>query len=196
MGSKASKPVQSATRKFPARPQGAAMRPPPPPPPQQQQQPPPPPRARPAAPRASAVKDDAIRQDGSDPDLNAQRDRGYGRRLAQMGVATPSPTLSNSSTAASPPPPAPGPQYPTATTAPQNRTLGALAARERLEARARAEEDRGSGAPRSLVDVQTLSQVVRMRAMGASDADVERRFRLVPGVVGKLGMRGVVAPVG
>ncbi|KAI0390294.1 hypothetical protein F5Y17DRAFT_72315 [Xylariaceae sp. FL0594] len=113
MGAKASKPAQTAARKFPTRAPGSAV----------------PPSARAAAPRPGAgagsqaqaarggaprdVKDDAIHKDGSDPDfdLNALADKGYAERLRQMGVATPYPTLSNSSTAgpyANPTPSTPG----------------------------------------------------------------------------------------
>ncbi|KAI0198378.1 hypothetical protein F4808DRAFT_462846 [Astrocystis sublimbata] len=100
MGAKASKPAQAASRKFPTRAPGSAV--PPPPPPTSG-----PGYAARAGRQAGAksAKDDAIRRDGQDPDLdpshdlNASTNAPYAERLRKMGVATPFPTLSKSSTA-------------------------------------------------------------------------------------------------
>ncbi|KAK7983911.1 hypothetical protein PG989_011313 [Apiospora arundinis] len=102
MGSKASKPAQAATRKFPSRAPGSA------PPPTSFSRPAEAPRntataqsssgdRRRAAPKASLNKDDAIRRDAMDP--NPITDAAFSQRLRQMGIATPNPTMSNSSTA-------------------------------------------------------------------------------------------------
>ncbi|KAI0596570.1 hypothetical protein F4775DRAFT_564326 [Biscogniauxia sp. FL1348] len=198
MGSKASKPVQTATRKFPSRSPGSAV--PPPPPPRSS------PRSSP--PQASFAKDDAIRADSLDPDFDADTltsNPAFSQRLRQMGVATPHPTLSHSSTVASPPfPPNSNlstphqplnqqQQYPAYQ--PQNRTLNALEARAAVQLRARAQsEDPRAG--RELVDAGTLKQALMMRAHGVAATDIERRLRLKNGVVGRLGPEGVVGLVG
>ncbi|KAI0452531.1 hypothetical protein F5B21DRAFT_334405 [Xylaria acuta] len=90
MGAKASKPAQAASRKFPTRAPGSAVPP---------RGPGPGAAARRAEPKG--VKDEAIRADGRDPDLDldASTNPAYSERLRKMGVATPFPTLSNSSTA-------------------------------------------------------------------------------------------------
>ncbi|KAI1500248.1 hypothetical protein F5X99DRAFT_386933 [Biscogniauxia marginata] len=183
MGSKASKPVQTATRKFPSRSPGGAVPPRPPP-------------------RTSFAKDDAIKADGLDPDTDTDplTNPAFSQRLRQMGVATPNPTLSRSSTAAAPGPGSPGSparhqRAPGGYPAPsQNRTLSALEARERLQRQAQAEfEDPTRG--REFLDVGTLRQILVMRAQGGAPADIEKRLRLKSGVVGRLGPQGIVLPV-
>ncbi|KAI1492599.1 hypothetical protein F5X96DRAFT_625875 [Biscogniauxia mediterranea] len=198
MGSKASKPVETVTRKFPSRSPGSAV--PPPPPPRSS------PRSSP--PKASFAKDDAIKADSLDPDFDADpqtSNPAFSQRLRQMGVVTPHPTLSHSSTVASPPPFPPNTnastshqplnqqqQYPAYQ--PQNRTLSALEARAAIQLRARAQsEDPRAG--RELVDAGTLKQALMMRARGAAAADIERRLRLKEGVVRRLGPEGVVGLV-
>ncbi|KAI0976862.1 hypothetical protein F4678DRAFT_127058 [Xylaria arbuscula] len=213
MGAKASKPAQTASRKFPTRAPGGAV----------------PPRAtggaanaRRAEPRT--VKDEAIRSDGRDPDLDldASTNPAYSERLRKMGVATPFPTLSNSSTAGpfsapsgsspstytqtssslSPPSRAPSRSQPpntTNTTAfypppAQNRTLNALEARRQLQARAEAEfEDPSRG--REFLDAGTLRRALLLQNRGASAADIEARLKLKSGVAARLGPRGVIVPV-
>ncbi|KAI1392766.1 uncharacterized protein F4822DRAFT_140094 [Hypoxylon trugodes] len=187
MGAKASKPAQSATRKFPTRTPGTAA--------------PPHARSRPAAqrssePRASFTKDDTIKADGADPDPNPVTNAAFSQRLKQMGVATPNPTLSNSSTATpypefTGPGPHSGPNFPAAA---QNPTLSALDARQRLQDRADIEfENIGQG--REFLDVGTLRQMLIMQAQGSPAGDIERRLRLKSGVVGRLGPRGVTLPL-
>ncbi|KAI0882161.1 uncharacterized protein GGS22DRAFT_191332 [Annulohypoxylon maeteangense] len=187
MGAKASKPVQSATRKFPTRAPGNAA----------------PPHTRPqpstqsrSEPRASYAKDDAIKRDSIDPDPNPSTNAAFSQRLKQMGVATPNPTLSNSSTASSYPGfPEQKPGAPSFAPLSQNRTLSALEARQRLQERAQAEyEDRSKGS--EFLDVGTLTQVLIMQGRGVPHADIEKRFRLKSGVVERLGPKGVTVPYG
>ncbi|KAI0855875.1 hypothetical protein F4860DRAFT_494864 [Xylaria cubensis] len=205
MGAKASKPAQAASRKFPTRTPGSAV----------------PPRApggaaRQAAPRG--IKDEAIRADGRDPDLDldASTDAVYSERLRKMGVATPFPTLSNSSTAgpfSSPsssstytetssslsPPKARSPNT-TSTTAfypppARNRTLNALEARRDLQARAEAEfEDASRG--REFLDAGLLRKALVLLNSGVEARDIEAKLKLKSGVVARLGPRGLAVPVG
>lgn len=139
----------------------------------------------------------AIKRDSIDPDPNPLTNAAFSQRLKQMGVATPNPTLSNSSTASPYPvfPGDPGPRgpsnYPAAA---QNRTLGVLEARQRLQDQATLEfEQPGRG--REFLDVGTLKQMLMMQARGSAPADIEKRLRLKSGVVGRLGPRGVTLPV-
>ncbi|KAI0178816.1 hypothetical protein GGR52DRAFT_274829 [Hypoxylon sp. FL1284] len=187
MGAKASKPAQTATRRFPTRAPGSAA---------------PPHQARPARPsaqrsseppRASFAKDDAIRADGADPDPNPLTDAAFSRRLQQMGVATPNPTLSNSSTA-SPNNQRPAGAAPAFPEPAQNPTLSALEARRRLQERAEAEFEK-PGVAREFLDVGTLSHALALQARGTPAPDIESRLRLKTGVVGRLGPRGVTVPV-
>ncbi|KAK5631575.1 hypothetical protein RRF57_007289 [Xylaria bambusicola] len=172
MGAKASKPARTASRKFPTRAPGNAVPP----------RPTGVPHAKQAEPRT--VKDEAIRSDGRDPDLDldASANPAYSERLRQMGVATPFPTLSNSSTVGpfsspspstytqtssslSPPSQTPSRSSPpnTTTTTPfypppsQNRTLNALEARRELQARAD-EEFQDPSRGREFLDVGTLGR--------------------------------------
>ncbi|KAI5922103.1 hypothetical protein F4810DRAFT_675509 [Camillea tinctor] len=194
MGSKASKPVQTATRKFPSRSPGSPV----PPAPLR-----PSPRSSPRSPepQTSFTKDDAIQADSLDPDFDTDpltSNPAFSQRLRQMGVANPHPTLSHSSTVAprpahspAPGPPNPNTHYPEHRQQNQNRTLNALEARAAIQLRARAEsEDPRAG--RELVDVGILKQVLQMRARGAAPADIERKLRLKQGVVRRLGPESVV----
>ncbi|KAI1137107.1 hypothetical protein F5Y05DRAFT_388081 [Hypoxylon sp. FL0543] len=186
MGAKASKPAQTAARKFPSRAPGSAA--------------PPHARASPAAqrnsgPQASSVKDDVIRADGADPDPNPMTNPAFSQRLKQMGVATPNPTLSNSSTA-SPYPvfPDQGPQQPNYPSPAQNPTLSALEARQRLQEAAQLEFER-PGQGKEFLDVGILKQILIMQARGTPAPDIEKRLRLKTGVVDILGPKGVTQPV-
>ncbi|KAK8064941.1 hypothetical protein PG994_007579 [Apiospora phragmitis] len=197
MGSKASKPAQAATRKFPSRAPGSA------PPPTSFSRPAEAPRnptakggssaRRAAAPQASLDKDDAIRQDAMDP--NPITDAAFSQRLRQMGIATPNPTMSNSSTAS----PVAGPSsshtnvshnsYPRP---PQNTTLNALDARRRLQ-EAVDVQSQNPLAGREYVDVGVLRQILVMRDHGYAAPDIEKRLRLKSGVVARVGPPGVIA---
>ncbi|KAI0384144.1 hypothetical protein F5Y04DRAFT_278146 [Hypomontagnella monticulosa] len=189
MGARASKPAQSATRKFPTRAPGSAA------PPHAQQRPSAQPRSKP---QASFTKDDAVKADSIDPDPNPLTNAAFSERLKQMGVATPNPTLSNSSTAipyAGSPEHGPAPQAPSFPPASQNRTLSALEARQRLQERAQFEfENMAQG--KEFIDIGTLKQMLAMQARGTPASDIEKRFRLKNGVMGRLGPRGVTLPLG
>ncbi|KAI1182668.1 hypothetical protein F5B17DRAFT_419418 [Nemania serpens] len=208
MGARASKPAQTASRRFPTRAPGSAV----------------PPResgvahARRTGPKGA--KDEAILADGRDPDLDASTDPVYSERLRQMGVVTPFPTLSNSSTAgpfsspsASPSThvqtssslsspsstPSRSPTSNTATTtsyypsSSQNRTLNALEARRQLQARAEAEfEDPSRG--REFLDAGTLRKALILQNLDIDAGEIEARLRLKSGVVARLGPRGVAVP--
>lgn len=79
-----------------------------------------------------------------------------------------------------------------------NPTLAALEARRALQSRADAEFDMlgRKGSPgREFLDVNTIVQMHLLREKGVPDADIERRFNLKEGVMGKLGPRGVTTPV-
>ncbi|KAI1251925.1 hypothetical protein MGN70_006496 [Eutypa lata] len=200
MGAKASKPAQSATRKFPTRGPGSAV---PPPPPSSKAAAAAASQARTTGAKASFTKDDAIRADGRNPDPNPLQDQAFSSRLRKMGVATPNPTFSNSSTfnPNSPPPsssspshqqqPSSNPRYPAASS---NATLGALEARRQIQERAQVETE-NPGSPREFVDAGTLRQVLNLRIRGAPAAEIERRLRLKSGVVERLGRPGVIVPL-
>ncbi|KAI1436795.1 hypothetical protein GGR50DRAFT_170393 [Xylaria sp. CBS 124048] len=206
MGAKASKPAQTASRKFPTKPSI------------------PPQRGAPTGrSEPKSVKDDAIHADGQDPtfDLDALKNPIYSQRLREMGVANPQPTHSNSSTATRFPFPtsAPSPTYtqtststnPSSAAAPnyskappmyplptQNRTLSALEARRELQKRADAEfEDPSRG--REFLDAATLRRALLLRERGGASAttarQIEARLRLREGVVARLGPPGVTVPV-
>jgi len=84
------------------------------------------------------------------------------------------------------------PQFPSSR---QNATLGVLEARRQLEARAEEEladfgtsRDKG----REFLDVGTIRDILVMRAQGRSGAEIEKRLRLRPGLVDRLGRGNVV----
>lgn len=139
-------------------------------------------------------------------------DPGFAARLHQMGIVTPSPTLSNSSIAtpvAPPHPPStsssssrphdellqtwqpPAPAYPAPA---QNQTLTALEARRRLQEAADRQLENPAGG-RALADVGVLRQALVLRRRGTPAAEVERRFRLRPGVVAEVESGGAVSPL-
>ncbi|KAI0474704.1 hypothetical protein F4859DRAFT_514553 [Xylaria cf. heliscus] len=209
MGAKASKPAQTVSRKFPTRAPGSAV----------------PPRAPGGVTRRTepkSVKDDAILADGRDPDLDldASTNPAFSERLRKMGVATPSPTLSNSSTAGRFSYPSPSSTYtetssslspskaarsrsPASSTTPttafspppsQNLTLNTLVARRHLEARAEAEfEDPSRG--REFLDPGTLRKALVLWNMGLDAKSIEARLGLKSGVVARLGPRGIAVPI-
>ncbi|KAI0109153.1 hypothetical protein GGR51DRAFT_512944 [Nemania sp. FL0031] len=215
MGAKASKPAQTAARRFPTRTPGGTV-------------PPRGPGTRPSR-RAEpkGVKDEAIRADGRDPDLDldASTNPAYSERLRQMGVATPFPTLSNSSTAGPFSSPSASPSTHTQTSSSlsspsatpsqsqsssrssnittqtsfypppsQNRTLNALEARRRLQERAEAEfADPSKG--REFLDAGMVRRALLLRDRGVEPAAIEARLKLKSGVVARLGPRGVAVPV-
>ncbi|KAL6888085.1 hypothetical protein GGI43DRAFT_388156 [Trichoderma evansii] len=186
MGASSSKAAaRGAARKFPTRSPGAV--------PQATTK-----RASPQqpAPRGDGSKDDAIRADAMDPDF-APRD--FSKRLHQMGIVQPNPTFSPSSTAApnfSPESLAVplGPLFPPAK---RNTTLSVLEARRRLERIA--DEDleimgREGGRSR-LVNMRTILDAVQLLNRGTPVADIEKRLRLTPGLLSKLGPAGVLTHI-
>ncbi|KAI1464105.1 uncharacterized protein F4812DRAFT_444616 [Daldinia caldariorum] len=212
MGARASKPAQSATRKFPARAPGSAAPPHARPQPQSQSQL----QSQPAAAqrrapegRASFSKDDAIKADSADPDLdpNPFTNAAFSQRLKQMGVATPNPTLSNSSTASAslhPGAPDQGPHSHAFPSPAQNQTLSALEARRRLQEGATGEFESGlagrpgaagGGGGREFLDVGTLKQALVLQARGTPAADIEKRLRIKSGAMERLGPKGVTLPL-
>ncbi|KAK4191780.1 hypothetical protein QBC35DRAFT_425385 [Podospora australis] len=211
MGGSASRPAESALRKFPSRAPGsvpprpsaaAARRAPPPaatsqPAPttsvqQQQQQ-----QQRPAPPQASFTKNEAILADSQNPNNSIpELTPAFAERLKQMGIAQPSPTFSPSSIASvdasgigqsiS------GPRFPASS---NNATLGALEARKNIQAQAEAELEnmgRSTDKGREYVDVYTIKQILLMREKGETAKAIEDRLRLRPGVVNKLGGKGIL----
>ena len=125
--------------------------------------------------------------------------RDFSDRLRKMGVAQPNPTYSPSSTASVeiglPPG---GPPANLHTPLAGNRTLNVLTSRRRLQEQADAEFDglgrRGSEG-REFLDPSTINQALSMRENGASPEAIEKRLRLKPGVVARLGRLGIAAPV-
>lgn len=110
-------------------------------------------------------------------------------------MATPNPTLSNSSTAA----PVPAsfsasplrPQFPAPSA---NTTLGVLEARRQIQERFET-QTQNPAAAREFLDVGIVKQVLVMRARGHSGADIEKRLRLRPGLVDRVGARQIVSPM-
>jgi hypothetical protein len=138
----------------------------------------------------------AVRADAMDPDF-APGD--FSKRLHQMGIVQPNPTYSHSSTASpnfSPESLAvpPGPLFPPAK---QNTTLSVLDARRRLE-RVAAEDleimGRDGGRCR-LANMRTILDAVQLLNSGAPVADIEKRLRLAPGLLGRLGPSGVLTHI-
>ncbi|KAI0160639.1 hypothetical protein GGR57DRAFT_389103 [Xylariaceae sp. FL1272] len=208
MGAKASKPAQTAARRYPSRTPGSV------PPSTTTQRP----AARPAAQAqsrqpqpgsASLNKNEAIHADGRDPDLDPSTNAAFSQRLRQMGVADPNPTLSNSSTVstsptyiqtsssakpASPSYPSSPPTSKTTTPPTQNRTLNALQARAALQEAADAEFDDPSHG-RSFLDANMLKQILVLQQRGVEARAIEAKLKLKSGVVARLGPPGVAFPV-
>ncbi|KUI70415.1 hypothetical protein VM1G_05790 [Cytospora mali] len=203
MGSGASKTAaQSTIRKFPNRPPGSAAS-------AAASRPAPSQRARP--PQASYAKDEATRQDATDPHTaspDTMIHPEYAQRLRDIGIVQPNPTYSSSSTV-SPSPPSPpspssplqqadnsGPIFPSPSS---NLVLAALEARERLQQEADEEfESLGlsDSQGRRFLTSGMIRDVLVMRDRGASEEEIENRFNLRKGVVRKLGPRSLFQPVG
>ncbi len=74
-----------------------------------------------------------------------------------------------------------------------------LEARRRLQGEADAELDnRGRSADqgREFLDAATIRRILVLRARGVGPSAIESKLHLKPGVVGRLGPPGVVAPLG
>ncbi|UKZ49299.1 hypothetical protein TrVGV298_003544 [Trichoderma virens] len=116
-----------------------------------------------------------------------------------MGIVQPNPTLSHSSTASPNLSPEsldvpPGPLFPPAR---RNTTLSVLEARRRLEQIASEDlEIMGrDGGRRRQADMRTIIDAVQLLNNGISVVDVEKRLRLTPGLLSKLGPAGVLTHI-
>ncbi|KAL2271018.1 hypothetical protein VTJ83DRAFT_389 [Remersonia thermophila] len=176
--------------------------------------------AKPRSPSQQAfyTKEEALRADAAATGTNLSQDPDFispdfAARLHKMGIVQPNPFWSPSSIANPFPsgatPPGLGQQQPSQAPTPgatakpifppppRNVTLGALEARRRLEARAAEELERrgrSSDPGAELLDVGTIKRLLVMREAGTPEGDIEARLRLRPGVVKRLGGKGVVAP--
>ncbi|TLD32868.1 hypothetical protein PspLS_01293 [Pyricularia sp. CBS 133598] len=192
MGSSASKAAQNTTRKFPSRASNFAAPSSTPSP-----RPPPAPRQNPLSKRGPSVKDESIRLDAMDPSPPTNNPA-FADRLRQIGAVQPNPTLSHSSTFAQQGGGSPA-AYNSRAAHPsiaQNTTLSALAARHRIQEQADrefADLGKGSFAGRELLDAAMIRDVLVMRSRGVAPEHIEKRLRLKPGVVRRLGPPGVVA---
>lgn len=138
----------------------------------------------------------AVRADAMDPDFTPGD---FSRRLHEMGIVQPNPTLSNSSTASSnlSPESLDVPLGPLFAPAKRNTTLSVLEARRRLEQVAAEDlENMGRDAGRRrLADMRTILDAVHLLNNGVPAADVEKRLRLAPGLLSKLGPSGVLTHI-
>jgi hypothetical protein len=147
----------------------------------------------------NADKVAATRADSTGPD-GAELRPDFAERLQKMGIVQPNPTFSPSSIA-SPYQDASGihqsistPRFPSSSS---NATLGVLEIRRQIEARAKNELDnmgKSTDKGREFLDIGTVKQILVLRQGGAPAADIETRLGLKPGVVARLGPRGIVAP--
>ncbi|KAK5992965.1 hypothetical protein PT974_06390 [Cladobotryum mycophilum] len=168
--SKATRGAAGAARKYPARAPGATI----------------PQATTKRTPQAKPHNNDSKDDGAMDPDFSSGD---FSRRLHQMGIVQPNPTFSPSTASPNLSPEsmvAPlGPMFPSAK---HNATLTVLDARRQLQQRADQDfEAMGRGVPRRFVDMRTLVEVVELRNRGVQIADVEKRFRLEPGLLSKLG---------
>ncbi|PHH88766.1 hypothetical protein CDD83_7073 [Cordyceps sp. RAO-2017] len=121
----------------------------------------------------------------------------FSRRLHDMGVAQPASSFSPPFKAALPPSQAGASEFlfpPTRS----NTTLSVLEARRLLQRQANIDTnisspDSPSG--RRLLDMRTILEAMLLRDSGTALSDIERKLRLQPGTVGKLGPRGVFSHV-
>lgn len=184
MGSSSSKVARGSTRKYPTRAPGSAV-------PSA-----PPHTARPAPKLQSKTlgdgsKDEAIRADAMDPDFVTGD---FSRRLHQMGVAEPNPTYSPSSTAA----PQVAPQAPAFPSARSNQTLTALQARQQWQERAQEDLEimnRTGTHGRRFLDMRTVVDAMRLRDQGMPVNEIEKRLRIQPGLLDKVGDQRVLSHI-
>ncbi|KAK4170360.1 hypothetical protein QBC43DRAFT_224595 [Cladorrhinum sp. PSN259] len=204
MGAGGSKTAQSTVRKFPSRAPGSV----PPPIPKQDtvaRQAPSAsassPKTQRAAPQASTTKNNAIREDSINPDRPPEfLSADFADRLKHMGIAQPNPTYSPSSIA-QPFVDASGigqsiskPSFPAAS---NNATLSVLEARRHLERRAQEElENFGTSRDkgREFVNISVVKQILALRERGESASRIEQHLNLKPGLVARLGKKGIVTP--
>ncbi|KAL1883557.1 hypothetical protein Plec18167_002563 [Paecilomyces lecythidis] len=188
MGSSSSKPVRSAAnavshRKYPKK----ASPPPTGPSPTQA------PRREPGVAserpspqtveRASATRSQAIDLDARDPHFAAS--------LRSIGPVTPQPTFSNSSAFNRPG------QTPSVFPSANNPALLVVTARQRITKAAEQEAEafgRESHVGREFLDALTIRQALTMRdRQGKHPSEVENVLRLKPGVMERLGRKGIVS---
>ncbi|KAI4160405.1 MAG: hypothetical protein LQ342_005729 [Letrouitia transgressa] len=144
-------------------------------------------------PHASEIRDDSINLDASDPQ--------FARSLRSLGPVQPSSTLSNSSTFQ----PSGAPSS-ASSTDPQvfpnpamNPALQILRRREVLASEAEAEfsRQRAGGGGRRFLDAVRIREILVSRDQKRMTAEeIEKDMGLAPGVVEKLGPKGVVGDVG
>ncbi|KUI57110.1 hypothetical protein VP1G_04426 [Cytospora mali] len=200
MGSGASKTAaQSTIRKFPNRSPGSAAS-------AAASRHAPSQRARP--PQASYAKDEATRQDATDPHTSSPDTMihpEYAQRLREIGIVQPNPTYSSSSTVSPSPPSSSSPPQQADNSGPifpspsSNLVLAALEARDRLQQEADEEfESLGlsNSQGRRFLTSGMIRDVLVMRDRGASEEEIENRFNLREGVVRKLGPKSLFQPVG
>ncbi|KAI5457963.1 hypothetical protein BGZ63DRAFT_407277 [Mariannaea sp. PMI_226] len=190
MGSASSKVARGATRKYPTRSPGSTI-----PSTAQRSKPIGNQISRPKAePLGDGSKDDAIRADAMDPDFVTGD---FSRRLQQMGIVDPNPTYSPSSSAA----PNLGPRStagPSFAPSRSNPTLSALEARRRLQQQA--EEDfeamgRANSQGRRFLDMRTVVDAMKMRDHGLADQEIEKRLRIQPGLLQRVGRQSGLSHV-
>ena len=86
------------------------------------------------------------------------------------------------------------PQFPSSRA---NTTLNVLEARRKLEAEAQAELDslgKLTDKGRQFLDIATIKQALVLRDRGVAASDIESQLGLRPGLVAKLGPKGLVSP--
>ncbi|KAI2638377.1 hypothetical protein GGS21DRAFT_548872 [Xylaria nigripes] len=178
MGAKASKPAQTASRRFPTRAPGTS----------------PGPVADLDASPPNKQYSERLRKMGV---ATPQPTYSHSSTAGPFSGPSPAPsTYTQTSSSLSPPSHQPRSQaapsyYPTSS---QNRTLNALEARRELQARADAEfNDMSRG--REFLDAPTLRRALALQARGVSARDIEATLRLKSGVVARLGTPGVFVPV-
>ncbi|KAK4229687.1 hypothetical protein QBC38DRAFT_471343 [Podospora fimiseda] len=210
MGAGGSKAAKSTVRKFPSRAPGSAPPPPIPKPNAVPRRTPPPPASTPspkaqeaaAPPRPSFTKNEAIKEDSVNPKQtpNDFISPDFANRLKQMGIAQPNPTYSPSSIA-QPLVDASGidqsiskPSFPAAA---NNATLGVLESRRRLERQAQEEmENFGTSRDKGheFINISVVKQILTLQERGESAARIEKHLNLKPGLVARLGQKGIVTP--
>ncbi|KAI9171888.1 hypothetical protein HJFPF1_01379 [Paramyrothecium foliicola] len=198
MGSSSSKAARGAARKFPTRAPQAV-------PPQASKQP-----VKPTQPNVGLNSDgtfptyclfhssthysEAQNLEASDHDAVTGD---FSRRLQEMGIVQPNPTFSPSSTA--------GPAIPNGPTAPlgplfpparSNATLSVLESRRHIQQQAEDEVESlglGTSQGRRFVDMRTMVEAIQLRGQGYATIDIEKKLRLQPGLLAKLGPPGLVS---
>ncbi|PHH59420.1 hypothetical protein CDD81_3206 [Ophiocordyceps australis] len=127
---------------------------------------------------SDSSKTQAIRTDAIDADIAPG---GFSKRLHQMGIAQPQPTLSHSSVVTAQATPASS----------SNATLSVLEARRLLQQKYN-EDQKAGRSDRRLVDMRTLVVALKMRQRGIPGPEIETKLGLETGLVNKLGQPNIV----